>query len=846
MMLCLIQGQDQPDVEDIAASTEVVTTEPRFNPNLVDIKLKQLGTGNIYRPGDMVGIQIELTSQLAEDESVWLQWDHETADGDVIGYGRRVTISPNQPRPFWLYVPLSPSLQSDTLQIVRVRRLEDNQPTEDLGILRMEPGNTNARPVSRETGMLGVIGTQLAGLDAYERIPNFQPAVLIASEPTTVTSIPDTSRLPDRWMGLRPFEALVWTDAEVELSPPQEAAVLEWIRRGGHLIIILPQTGNPWSLGMGEDGPLGSVLPGAPGRAEEVPIKDILPDLIKHDPPAVPPGTIPVLFFRNGDINVAPENDGWISIWNLPEAGTVGIQRSIGRGQLTILGVDLTSNALRAVGMLRMPGTRFLTEIVPEADVFWNRILGRRSDTPSSRAVDELNEENGVVQTPGSTQTVGDNVILNEIEDAGVVGGTILLAFAVFLLYWLFAIPLCWAILKKKRMLQWSWFGFFAISLIFTAVAWVTVSMTRELNVKILHLTVLDHVHGEDLQQAQSWMSIFTPGYGNYDISLNGEPDSLLLPWEPEEINISGFPDKRQTLVDIAKESSRITIPSRATTTSIQADWRGSLEETEWGDMLRMDPSRPIQIIRNSMGDPLMLRGTIISNLPEALINPQILFVDELRNGPRQPDIKDGEPQLWVRPSQSGRLERNGWAWAINRPVEPGAEIILDNFTLDPTVDLERSLRLRYTAPIQSNMGDAFRPLGESGRQRALESLSFYHQLEPPDWIRSPEMDPAKNQRWSQRNRDWAKTTRVFGRELDLSAWLSRPALIVTGFMPASELPLPLLIDGNNVDESNGLVMVRWIYPLPDESGPATLSPTQTPDSVNSSPNDMPGDTPSG
>ncbi|MCH2152700.1 MAG: hypothetical protein MK089_05105 [Phycisphaerales bacterium] len=143
-------------------------------------------------------------------------------------------------------------------------------------------------------------------------------------------------------------------------------------------------------------------------------------------------------------------------------------------------------------------------------------------------------------------------------------------------------------------------------------------------------------------------------------------------------------------------------------------------------------------------------------------------------------------------------------------------------------------------------MGDAFRPLGESGRQRALESLSFYHQLEPPDWIRSPEMDPAKNQRWSQRNRDWAKTTRVFGRELDLSAWLSRPALIVTGFMPASDLPLPLLIDGNNVDESNGLVMVRWIYPLPDESGPATLSPTQIPDSVNSSPNDMPGDTPSG
>ena len=65
-------------------------------------------------------------------------------------------------------------------------------------------------------------------------------------------------------------------------------------------------------------------------------------------------------------------------------------------------------------------------------------------------------------------------------------------------------------------------------------------------------------------------------------------------------------------------------------------------------------------------------------------------------------------------------------------------------------------------------------------------------------------------------------TSRTFGRTLDLSPWLSRPCLIITGFLSDSRLPVPLVIDGEtDAFESTGLTMVRWILPLPQHDAAA-------------------------
>ena len=59
----------------------------------------------------------------------------------------------------------------------------------------------------------------------------------------------------------------------------------------------------------------------------------------------------------------------------------------------------------------------------------------------------------------------------------------------------------------------------------------------------------------------------------------------------------------------------------------------------------------------------------------------------------------------------------------------------------------------------------------------------------------------------------WSKLV-LLGRELDLSPWFVRPCLIVIGYLEDSECPIPLRVNGDPVP-SDGLTVVRWVYPLP-------------------------------
>ena len=156
-------------------------------------------------------------------------------------------------------------------------------------------------------------------------------------------------------------------------------------------------------------------------------------------------------------------------------------------------------------------------------------------------------------------------------------------------------------------------------------------------------------------------------------------------------------------------------------------------------------------------------------------------------------------------------MEREGWAWVM--PDTPsGTYVPLDNLPLDSAAnDLEDSLQKRYTDPVQIDVGIPMQPLDEAGVRRALEAITFFHQMEPPRWIR-----PAGE----SKDRDWSITTRLGGRELDLSAWMTRPVVIVTGFIENSKLPLPLLVEGQPPTSSEGLVMVRWIFPIQEETSP--------------------------
>ena len=227
-----------------------------------------------------------------------------------------------------------------------------------------------------------------------------------------------------------------------------------------------------------------------------------------------------------------------------------------------------------------------------------------------------------------------------------------------------------------------------------------------------------------------------------------------------------------------------------------------------------MDPSRPIRILRNAQGEAVQLQGALLSNLPGPLIDTQIILVDQTWPGARQLDGGEDQRRPWIRPSQSGRMERRGWAWALPREVEPGEQIDLSSLSFtDSSFDLETSFKSRYSDSVKADIGTPMRPLNEQERRRSLEALSFCHQLEPPSWIR--EANTNKDAKWSL-------TRRTMGRDLDRSGWMTRPALIVTGFLVNSEIPLPVQVGSAPPEVSTGLVMVRWIYPIPEPITPGT------------------------
>ncbi|MEO1534685.1 MAG: DUF4350 domain-containing protein, partial [Planctomycetota bacterium] len=57
----------------------------------------------------------------------------------------------------------------------------------------------------------------------------------------------DPSSLPDQAIGYSGIETIVWTSEDpTRLTPTRAAAVREWVRNGGHLVIALPPSPQVW------------------------------------------------------------------------------------------------------------------------------------------------------------------------------------------------------------------------------------------------------------------------------------------------------------------------------------------------------------------------------------------------------------------------------------------------------------------------------------------------------------------------------------------------------------------------------------------------------------------------
>ncbi|MCH8152111.1 MAG: hypothetical protein IH830_07035 [Planctomycetes bacterium] len=797
----------------IATLTAVVSTATAQGGD-VEVQLEQFGVGSAFRPGDVVAIRLSLTSSLDEATLCWVQWEVPNAEGDVAEYGRSVTLNPGTPASIWLYAPIPPQASAQTIWTIRVFEERDGRRRRELGgkrIAASAPGQ-----VGIDDGMIAVIGRARMRLDDYAnpRGPWNRANPPGAHEGVRIVSGIEPRELPDRWEGLKAFEAVVWSDAlPQELRVDAAGALREYIRRGGHLVITLPQTGNPWGLGaVGQTYLDDLLLPNAPRKDEAVRLSELVAVLSKSQR-VLRDIELSIRVFKEIGGEFDAIDNHYEPLIALPDGRVIAVQRTFGFGRITILGIDLASQQLASMGL-------------PQADAFWNRVLGRRADTP--RANELLVMENAdprlLARGSGNRVTIGDGRLFEmSVSKTGEAGGGLLGAFVLFAAYLIIAGPGGFFLLKQQGYVKHSWVAFAATAGLFTAIAWGGVRIFRQHGTELRHVTFLDHVarplsdssfDEPQFQRATCWSSLYSPGYGDVRISIDSEPQQrdLLLSWAAPEKVAERFPNVDRYRVDVGKAPADYDIPVRATATQLYAQWLGALDP-DWGGMLRVDPADPIRVEPDPATGDIRLAGSITHDLPGPLTDVRVIWV-----GNERADwlsyARNGDAELpWTDPPRDrGRDMLNAghmWALSARDPWYSGTPLSLTSFVPSNQTTLVSNIYKRYIRDyekdtfIGSGLGGSPSGMNPPRQKLFIEMLSIFHQLTPPKYHRGGNKDPKT-----------AVLSRKLGRELDLSAWFTRPCLIIIGYLEDSACPIPLRVDGK-APNSDGLTVVRWIYPLP-------------------------------
>ncbi|MBX3356649.1 MAG: hypothetical protein KF724_13210 [Phycisphaeraceae bacterium] len=813
----------------------------------VEVKLERYGVGDRWRSGDFVGIQVSFTSDLSEPTPVRVEWSVPDANGDMAEYSRSLVLNPRQSATRWLYGRLPPmrsvGISDEFITLIRVFEERDGRRVRELASQRIKASDAQVRPmaVSIEDDLVGIVGAGRMGLDGYEPVASFGDRPVSLNTATMFARGIQPRDLPDRWEGLFPYQALIWSEGSpAALSAEQSEALRTWIRRGGHLVIVLPEAGNPWTLGSATAHGLSALLPSQmPQRLEGTPVASLLPILSKSDSLRVEDATVPIQVFDPSRLD-----RGFVPLLALPsprdsatgelaprpgtlDGAVVAVQAMVGHGRISLIGIDVD-------GLHRR---RLQAGDLPQADVFWNCVLGRRGDTPTAAELQGWadSEPRRLSRGQPTIFAVEGALVSGRIGLRGQAALGLLGVLALFATYWVVAGPAAWVVLGKLRQRQLTWLVFVGVALLFSGIAWGASRLMSEREPRVQHVTVLDWIArgpheppstAPRLARAVSWFSAALPGYGAAEITVDRDSGerNLLTIWSPPPSGSTlTFPNPSRYEVPIDSPGS-IEVPSRATSSEFEVHWMGALNE-QWGALPAGDGASTIEPVLEWIVDPRVgLRGSLIHRLPSDLSSVRIIHVQPFRTprprlvtpparatdrrGARsatEAPLRDPLPEI----DPSGNAPNYGRyrevpLWPAGTPLDLSS-VLYPNGPAPPSVgtvdSLQVGMRERYYARVAASglIGGVSLPEFDQ-----YDLLSFYWWLQPPEYMARPEPQ-------------LARVLRTLGRTIDLSPWSNRPCLVIVGYLANSPLPIPIEIGGRR-PPSNGLTIVRIVVPLPSDT----------------------------
>lgn len=765
----------------------------------VQIEVLDFGVGGVARPGGWVGVRLRLTDLSPTPREILIRITSTDPDGDRPVYEETIAAPDGQGREAWLYLPLPYHTNASTalaLDVFEAIATEDSIRPYEAGRLLASSVASPGTLVAPETGLIALVSQSRVrrdlGLGQYavrDSTGDWAPA---GHERLQIVGPLAPNALPDRWIGLAPFTTIVWHDADpAQLGTERPRAIREWVMRGGHLVIVLPSVGQAWLAT--RSNPLADLLPAVAIERHELgeeQLRRLLPLLANRDEPlnAMRPVIVHTL-----TPNPQAQPKAAMPILTDAAGSPIVVRRLVGQGMVTLVGIDLGATPLRAKGL-------------PRADRFWHRILGRRGETPGAARLQELVARSAI--SSNRTPTWVDTDVSREIAKTGRSAAGLLLAFGLFIVYWLLAGPVGFAVLKHKGLSRHAWVSFVMIAGVFTALSWTSAMGIRPKRVDGSHLTLIDHIYEQPVQRTRTWISLLVPHYGDATLSFGDAATpaglvsrsetmhNLIAPWQPRKAGagVRGFPDARPYAID-ARSPDRVRFPTRATVKQFVIDWAGPpldgwrMPQPVLGEGEQGEPALTLDARSMPM-------GRLMHNLPAALEHVVIVVCRGQRPIAFPASIPARVQDVWVT---------NAIAAKLDKPWAPGSVLDLEDLASQSGAFEPLDRTLRRLVPRASNFLNASDDDEPKGRieDRAL-ATAFFSLLPPPSFRESGRDEPLMR-RWQTHR--W-----------DLSPWLTQPCVIVIGEIIDMPTPTPLRLGRSENARSfktSGRTFVRWVYPLP-------------------------------
>jgi hypothetical protein len=601
-------------------------------PSIEDVVIGLRGMQNAGRSrnGTWAPVQIALKAGPEDVSAGSYRLVIESADGEAVPYTYTApvpAIGANDKQTVFAYV--RPSSAGSTFN-VRLQTTE-GQDVQTKERLQRDPSEPKSEVLEPRDTLYLTIGSRLPGLKRAMLEPEKQPpaggAPAEEEDPQDrgkqrFAFVENVADMPDRWFGYEAVDVVVLTTSSdsfvnqlLEMSKARRDALLDWVRRGGRLILSVGRNQQAVARWLDK-------VPLFDGTIKSKVTRSSLPN-VKFWVGAEAQQKQPLRQVEIACVQPGPDAFGLVSedsVGGDLQTRPVLVQSSCGLGRVLLVAFDLDAPPFSSWDGQTAFWKKLQAEIAP-------RTVEAKQPGGFAEAQGELGAE--LKRT------------LESFQDVPVISfGWV----ALFILFYIVLIgPLDYLLLKKVfKRLELTWITFPVLVLIVSVAAYATAYYVKgdDLRINKVDLVEID-LHGPGQVYGTSWFTLFSPRIQNYTVGLEpvapdwggrwsaGDaevpvPPVMLATFDGPEPSLGGTSQSLfRRPYEYAADAGgilRIPVPVWATRT-FTSSWRAPLKD-------QGDPGHPppIQAELRLSRDGKAISGVITNNLPAELQGTMLFF----------------------------------------------------------------------------------------------------------------------------------------------------------------------------------------------------------------------------